>query len=252
MRTLITTTRTTGDVSQGRTTDVPYAGESLLSVLRSVTPQRSLHMAEALRIAELQANKLRAFFGLDDGAVPSEVVTRQPRVRLVFDEVLEGAASGSSHWDGLSWVIALNPREATNRQRFSLFHEYKHIIDDRFRGVLYQGEKTISAADKAERVADYFAAAVLMPKRLVKRYYCSGVNRLSDLAEMFEVSEQAMHVRLRALGLLPRPDPHRARMVCRPTTRASVVGITASASSGSALFSFSPAHPHDRLTRRPL
>ena len=147
-------------------------------------------------------------------------------------------------------MIALNPLEALNRQRFSLFHEYKHIIDDRFRGVLYLDAKTISAADKAERVADYFAAAVLMPKRLVKRYYCSGVNRLSELAEMFEVSEQALHVRLQALGLLPRPD--RARMVCRPSSRAGVVGITASATPGSALFSFSPAHPHDRLTRRPL
>ena len=174
---------------------------SLLAELRSVTPLRSLHLAEALRVAELQANKLRAHFDADEAIMPSEAVTSQPRMRVVLDAELEGRASGSSHWNGTSWVIALNEHEPLVRRRFSLFHEYKHIVDDRFRLFLYQAEGSLSSAEKAERVADYFAACVLMPKRLVKRHYCSGVTNLVDLAGMFDVSEKAMSVRLAALGL---------------------------------------------------
>lgn len=175
--------------------------QSLLAELRSVTPIRPLHLSEALQVAELQANKLRARFDAEEAIMPSEAVTSQPRMHVVLDSELDGRASGSSHWNGTSWIIALNEREPLVRRRFSLFHEYKHIVDDRFRSFLYQDEGRLSSAEKAERVADYFAACVLMPKRLVKRFYCSGVTNLGDLAEMFDVSEKAMGVRIAALGL---------------------------------------------------
>jgi Zn-dependent peptidase ImmA (M78 family) len=178
---------------------------SLLSELRSVTPTRSLGLAEAMRVAELQANKLREHLDLDELAISDDAITRQRRIRVVLDDALGDSASGSTHWDGTTWTIILNPSESAARRRFSLFHEYKHIIDDCFRTFLYQDEKHISAARKAEQVADYFAACALMTKRLVKRVFCSGTTRLDDLAGLFDVSEIAMTIRLDAIGLQARP-----------------------------------------------
>ncbi len=51
-------------------------------------------------------------------------------------------------------------------------------------------------------MADYFAACLLMPKRLVKRRYCQGQQRVSELAAEFGVSSIAMHYRLQQLGLV--------------------------------------------------
>jgi Zn-dependent peptidase ImmA (M78 family) len=174
---------------------------SMLTELRDVTPFRSLGLSEAMRVAELQANKLRAHLNLDETAMPNEMIANQPRIRIVFEEAIDGKASGASHWDNTSWIITLNPLEPLARQRFSLFHEYKHIIDDRFKTFLYQDERTITARFKAEKVADYFAACALMPKLLVKRHFCGGVTDLHELADLFDVSERAMEVRLEALGL---------------------------------------------------
>jgi Zn-dependent peptidase ImmA (M78 family) len=53
-------------------------------------------------------------------------------------------------------------------------------------------------------VADYFAACVLMPKKLVKRRFGEGLRTASQLAAEFGVSPVAMQYRLHQLGLLER------------------------------------------------
>ncbi|MEO6318843.1 MAG: ImmA/IrrE family metallo-endopeptidase, partial [Acidimicrobiales bacterium] len=55
-----------------------------------------------------------------------------------------------------------------------------------------------------ERLCDYFAACLLMPRSWVKQAYGSGVQDVVALAERFEVSPQAMQVRLLQLGLVDR------------------------------------------------
>jgi len=53
----------------------------------------------------------------------------------------------------------------------------------------------------AERLADHFAACLLTPKLLVKRYWGQGPRTVSSLAHRFGVSPQAMSYRLDQLGL---------------------------------------------------
>ncbi len=103
-------------------------------------------------------------------------------------------ASGSAIWDGTNWVITLNAAEHSLRQRFSLFHEFKHIIDHPTRHFIEDDEM-------AERVADYFAACVLVPKAWVKAAFCNETQKIEALAEKFAVSPRAMSVRLAQLGL---------------------------------------------------
>lgn len=175
-------------------------GPSTLATLRRLLPTRPLSLAEALRIAELQANRLLEVSGVIAAPVPTEIVSLLPRLTLEYD--FDMPVSGSSVWDRKrrSWVITLNASEPDTRLRFSLLHEYKHIIDHGSAGLTDSGGSYFGLSP-VEYVAEYFAGCVLMPKRLVKRMWGDGIQRVSDLAGLFEVSERAMAVRLSQLRL---------------------------------------------------
>ena len=171
---------------------------SVLALLRSVVPNRSLQFSEALRVAELQANRLLEQMNIGDWPVPSEIVTELPRMRI---EQRDLPTSGLSFWDGQAWVIYLNATEAATRQRFTLLHEFKHVIDHGRSVHLYSGSHRHTADEQAEQAADYFAGCVLMPKRLLKRAWGEGRQRPRALATLFDVSPRAVEVRLSQLGL---------------------------------------------------
>lgn len=182
----------------------PLGGASVLTTLRSLLPPRRLYLSEAMRIAELQAHRLLELRDVTDVPVPVEIVTELPRVVVEYDPDLPGhAASGSSAWDvpRRAWIIALNPDEPPTRQRFTVLHEYKHIIDHYHPGLGGRPPTTLYGLTPVEYVAEYFAGCVLMPRRLVKAAYYDGIQRLADLAELFDVSGRAMEVRLDQLGL---------------------------------------------------
>ncbi|MEI2775216.1 MAG: ImmA/IrrE family metallo-endopeptidase [Tetrasphaera sp.] len=127
-----------------------------------------------------------------------------------------------SYWDGQEWIIALNSREPEARQRFTLLHEYKHIVDHGRTDRLYTGTQKTSADKQAEQAADYFAGCVLMPRVLVKRAWVSGKQTPESLADIFEVSPRAAEVRVAQLGLTdpaPRCQPAPSRTWGRGTPR---------------------------------
>ena len=174
----------------------------ILEQVRSVTPRRPLLFGEALRVAELQANRLLELRGFAEPGTPSELVTELPFVRVMLRENLP--VSGSAQWIKPHWLILLNLSEPRSRRRFSLMHEFKHVIDHPYIDYLYAGETTAERERRAELVADHFAGCLLMPKRLVKRLWGEGVQNPSDLALRFSVSEPAMRFRLTTLGLTER------------------------------------------------
>ena len=118
-------------------------------------------------------------------------------------------ASGLSRWVKPHWHVYINQNESAVRRRYSLAHEFKHILDHGLSGRLYPSTAWTSAEDRVERVCDYFAACLLMPKRLVKRRFFEGLREPRELAAEFGVSPKAMRFRLDQLGLiepLPRCD----------------------------------------------
>ena len=175
---------------------------SVLASLRAMFPERPLRFAEALRIAELQASRLLELTGVEQPLVPNEVVTELPRIRV---ESRELPTSGVSYWDGQRWVVGLNRAEPLTRQRFTLLHEFKHIIDHGRTDRLYATD------EQAEQVADYFAGCVLMSRLQLKRAWARGMQRPSELARLFNVSERAVAVRLAQVGLTEQTDR------CRPS-----------------------------------
>jgi Zn-dependent peptidase ImmA (M78 family) len=172
---------------------------SVLRSLRSLMPQRILSYPDALQRAEAQANRLLALHQIQSAPVPIEIVTELPHVRI--EKSYDLPVSGSALWDGSCWVITLNAAEYNLRQRFSVLHEYKHIIDHPTRHLIC-GDKKMSAEQMAEKVADYFAACVLMPKAWVKAAFFGRTQSVEQLARLFHVSAKAMSFRLQQLGLV--------------------------------------------------
>lgn len=171
---------------------------SVLASLRRLVPQRALGPAESLRLAELQATHFRRLVGQQDAALDESVLATLPRIRI---ERRDLPTSGLSYWNGDCWVIALNEREPAVRQRFTLMHEYKHILDHGATERLYRDTANRTARQQAEHAADYFAGCVLMPKLLLKRAWYSGIQARPELAELFDVSARAVEVRLSQIGL---------------------------------------------------
>jgi Zn-dependent peptidase ImmA (M78 family) len=172
--------------------------QGVLASLRAVVPQRPLYHSEALRVAELQANRLLARFQITKGAVPEEIISELPRIRVEYETALP--VSGSAHWNGRYWVITLNGDEPHTRQRFSLAHEFKHVLDHGSKHFSYDRSPE-HANERAERIADYFAACLLMPKRVVTSLWCSGWQDIPALAAKLQVSAPALRYRLAYLGL---------------------------------------------------
>ena len=172
----------------------------LVADLRALTPHRALTLGESLRVAELQANRLLEASGIYEPAVPAEVIDNLPRVSV--ERVGRVPVSGSVRWSRGLWMIAINRHEPQVRQRFSLAHELKHVLDAPFGDVLYPSWRGMSSHDRTEHIANHFAACLLMPKPWVRRaFFNQGPTDLRRLACRFDVSQTAMRIRLESLGL---------------------------------------------------
>lgn len=179
--------------------------QSVLASLRSLIPVRQTNFAEALVIAELQAHRLLRLTNTDDGPMPPHLICQMPRIEVHHRSM---PTSGMSFWDAQAqtWIICLNASEPLTRQRFTLLHEYKHIIDHGRTELLYTDSSAHPAARQAELAADYFAGCALMPKWLIKRAQGAGLQSTKALAAHFDVSMQAVEVRLAQLGLQATPS----------------------------------------------
>jgi Zn-dependent peptidase ImmA (M78 family) len=117
-------------------------------------------------------------------------------------------------------VILVQLSHSENRKRFTIAHELAHHVlrhqfeegghvhVDRGNYISLRGRRASEGVDPKEIEANWFAAALLMPSRMVKAEVSQlGVKALHDhhveqLAGKFVVSQQAMTIRLSNLGLL--------------------------------------------------
>ena len=177
---------------------------NIIRQLRDLVPLRPLTPAESMRVADLQAIRLLSLSGVEFAPVPEAVIADLPRVHV--ERMTPAPVSGAAQWSRGRWLIVLNGAEPWGRQRYSMAHEFKHVIDAPFINYLYPARKGQNAGDRAEQVCDYFAACLLMPRTWVKQSYCNeGIQDLRRLARRFEVSAMAMQVRLLQLGLIEPP-----------------------------------------------
>ena len=146
---------------------------SILRSLRQLTPRRACSFTEALNLAERQAAKLCTLLAATHPSyqltgITEDHLAQLPRIRIVREQL---PVSGMSHWNGKEWIICLGSGDPEVRQRFTMLHEFKHIIDHGHTHWLYteqqpvttrrhwSGSPPLSAHEQAERAADYFAVS---------------------------------------------------------------------------------------------
>lgn len=178
---------------------------NVLTLLRQLAPHRPLSFDEACSIAERQALKLLRLAEHDEPRVPVQLIADLPRLHVTRDRDLP--TSGLSYYRRGLWMVVVNGMDSWGRQRFTLAHEFKHILDHHLADTAYRGWDQ----SQIERVCDYFAGCLLIPRPALKKAYTTGTQQVTALARLFDVSPQAMTVRLRQTGLVPPVQRHAPR-----------------------------------------
>lgn len=189
------------------TTTATNTQPSILASLRALTPRVQLEFADTKALAERQAALLIRRL---EGDLGEAAISRLPRLRIVREDL---PTSGLSYWTGHEWMVVLNQDDSPARQRYTLLHEFKHIIDHGAARRLYRSQW------EAERAADYFAACALMPKPELKRVFCTVTQNHQGLASYFGVSQTAIRVRLEQTGLV-EPQVFTRERCARPVATA--------------------------------
>lgn len=143
-------------------------------------PVDLLDIAEKLGVQVLPGNFSKGFFGSDD------------------------EISGTFQYVNGVPTCTINESHHINRQRFTLAHELGHFVLEH--GEKCDDSKTLyrqnGHTDPVEIEANNFAAELLMPKTAVNVLIKDKGCGISELADWFQVSEQAMYFRLKNLGWL--------------------------------------------------
>jgi hypothetical protein len=100
--------------------------------------------------------------------------------------------------------IVVNPNDNPRRQRFTMAHEIGHYVlhrdlirEDVVDDAMY---RSTTLSEGYERQADQFAGQVLLPAQKVRETY-KQTKALGILSQLFNVSDAALRIRLRELGL---------------------------------------------------
>lgn len=181
-------------------------GRTVIEQVRDLMPRRPLSINEAYAIAERQAYTLLDLLDIHSPHVTYDKLLALPNVEITLEpDYLLEHISGLSHFSKGHWLIIVDKNDIHGRRRFTLAHEFKHVIDHPFDKLVYArlgyGDMERQHAH-VEALCQHFAACFLMPKTWVKNSWTNGIQDVYNLASLFQVSVSAMDVRLRSLGLL--------------------------------------------------
>lgn len=177
------------------------ADEDAIAILRALLPARAMTWSEAHSIAERQAALLLDLLNIAEPPVPQFVISSLPGIVVDWRE--DWPTSGMAVKARSHWRIVLKTSEPRQRQRFSLAHEFKHVLDDPVIDRTHAHLKPHRRQERAERLCNYFAACLLMPRPWIKHDYYGGLQNVRALARRYYVSQEAMTTRLSELGLTP-------------------------------------------------
>jgi predicted transcriptional regulator len=195
--------------------------------LRALVPQRQLTWGESYTLAEKQVNLALQLTGQHEPDVNLGWILNLPKVEVQLSPRFEmGGLSGLMTFSHGRYVIMVNKNDSHARRRFTLAHEFKHLLDYTAAPVIHKGLGSGDEARQAqqiESVCNHFAACLLMPRVWLKRVWANGIQDTMALAGLFNVSEEAMDKRLRFLGFLD-DDPRPLRTYFRAESSVTVRG----------------------------
>ena len=171
------------------------------------------------RHAIRQARKLLSQMGIDaekadvtktkSNAINVESIAKELGITIVYEPFASDNISGVFLRKNKDLFLGVNKTHHPLRQRFTIAHEIGHYIlhasdelhyDTDNIETLHFRKADITSFDEIE--ANQFAAELLMPEGILNRCIEGGIKAISDLADRFSVSEDAMRYRLINLGWL--------------------------------------------------
>ncbi len=159
---------------------------------------------------ELQASRVLAPLGVGEPPVNAIAVANGLGIEVRAVRWSDDALRGRTIVRGGAPIIEVNADDPPNRRRFTIAHEVGHAvlhllnkshetISDTARE-LYRLSSIEPGTDPREIEANQFAAALLMPEDMVRRYHATEKDTY-QLARVFNVSEDALAYRLKNLNL---------------------------------------------------
>jgi predicted transcriptional regulator len=123
----------------------------------------------------------------------------------VYSDNLSGGVSGMivhrpEYGSSSGYSIIVNSGEPQTRQRFTVAHEIAHFVlhRDKIRNGIEDSTlyRAASMSNHDETQANRLAAEILMPHHLLLRYAQEHPRTAREMANIFNVSEVAMSIRL--------------------------------------------------------
>lgn len=164
---------------------------------------------------ENTSNEILVRFNLLKTPIDLNKVTSKLGVNITHQD-LDDSVSGFFIKKNSKNIIGVNKNHPPLRNRFTIAHEIGHFIlhsekplfVDYYKGSILFRSENQTKDYKIEREANRFAAALLMPKLLVKKELNKFSNtenleydeKIYELSKKFKVSRQAMDFRLKSLG----------------------------------------------------
>jgi Zn-dependent peptidase ImmA (M78 family)/DNA-binding XRE family transcriptional regulator len=177
----------------------------------SMRKKRMPNLGKAIQ----RANRLLEDQGVIEAPVDVEALAHSQGMILRFDE-MEEKISGVLVKKGDRIFAAINKLHHPNRQRFTVAHELGHLllhaksptvfVDDAL--VYFREDDSATPSDALEMEANVFAAALLMPRKLLEKDIRGRfIDAFDDsamraLLQKYRVSQQALLIRLTRLGFL--------------------------------------------------
>ena len=110
---------------------------------------------------------------------------------------------GCAWFLGNEWVVHLNANQSANMNRFTAFHEGFHIVCSNSHISFSKAGDCYKPL--SERLADYFAASILMPRRFVYELW-PQTQSIGEMAKIFGVPQPIMGEWLVRLELSEAPS----------------------------------------------
>jgi hypothetical protein len=136
------------------------------------------------------ANEYISQAGVSEPPVPTDIISLFDKQRPIEIRQLPLRRFHGCTWlVDEEWVVHLNSNAEPKEANFTVFHEGFHIICHNF-GLAF---RRVEERNKkvSERLADYFAASVLMPRNFIYRLW-PEINDPTKMADIFSVPQLVM------------------------------------------------------------
>lgn len=180
---------------------------------RLTRPKLPLTRQSSFEDAAQEGERVAETLGLmGDDTCPAaglaDAMEREWGILVLMVDAIDGVSGAACRLPDLDAVL-VNRREVVGRRNFDLAHELFHLMTWEQMPPDYVEDPGAGVKrNRVEQLADNFASALLMPAKVIARFgsWKMGadelVDRLNEVAEILQVTAQALKWRLKGLGQL--------------------------------------------------